>query len=236
MQEDPIPKPPKELKINPEFDPEALISKTPLAAAQLTKSYGGHCVLNSVDFALGPTSRVLLIGPNGAGKSTLLKILAGREQSDSGAVTLAASVTVGHLDQEQETLDVRGTLFDAYRGDRVGDWEELKAELLGYGLFAYEDLLKPAAALSVGQKRKLQIARLIAQCANLLLLDEPTNHVSLDVLEQFETALLEFPGPVLAISHDRRFIERFCADASRADVWEMREGNLRRVTERVWAA
>ncbi|MCB9148358.1 MAG: ABC-F family ATP-binding cassette domain-containing protein [Caldilineaceae bacterium] len=236
IEEDPIPKPPKELKINPEFDPDALVSKTPLTASQLTKSYGGHCVLNEVDLALGSTSRVLLIGPNGAGKSTLLKILAGREQPDSGDVTLAASVTVGHLDQEQETLDVSGTLFDAYRGARVGDWEELKAELLGYGLFVYEDLHKPAAALSVGQKRKLQIARLIAQGANLLLLDEPTNHVSLDVLEQFETALLEFPGPVLAISHDRRFIERFCANESRADVWEMRDGNLRRVTEKVWEA
>ncbi|MCB0098223.1 MAG: ABC-F family ATP-binding cassette domain-containing protein, partial [Caldilineaceae bacterium] len=87
IEEDPIPKPPKELKINPEFDPDALVSKTPLTASQLTKSYGGHCVLNEVDLALGSTSRVLLIGPNGAGKSTLLKILAGREQPDNGAVT-----------------------------------------------------------------------------------------------------------------------------------------------------
>ncbi|MCB0081238.1 MAG: ATP-binding cassette domain-containing protein, partial [Caldilineaceae bacterium] len=133
--------------------------------------------LKDVSFTINHGEVVGLIGRNGAGKSTLLKILAGREQPDNGAVTLAASVTVGHLDQEQETLDVRGTLFDAYRGDRVGDWEELKAELLGYGLFVYEDLHKPAAALSVGQKRKLQIARLIAQGANLLLLDEPTNHV-----------------------------------------------------------
>jgi macrolide transport system ATP-binding/permease protein len=84
-------------------------------------------------------------------------------------------------------------------------------------------LLKPAATLSVGQKRKLQIAKLMAQKANLLLLDEPTNHISLDVLEEFEQALLDFAGPVVAISHDRRFIERFANE-----IWEMRDGRLTR--------
>ena len=77
--------------------------------------------------------------------------------------------------------------------------------------------------LSVGQKRKLQIARLIARQANLLLLDEPTNHISLDVLEEFEKALLNFPGPIIAISHDRRFIERFANE-----IWEMKDGRLSR--------
>ncbi len=78
-------------------------------------------------------------------------------------------------------------------------------------------------SLSVGQKRKLQIAQLMASRANLLLLDEPTNHISLDVLEEFEAALLDFRGAIVAVSHDRRFIERF-AD----QVWEMREGRLAR--------
>jgi macrolide transport system ATP-binding/permease protein len=73
----------------------------------------------------------------------------------------------------------------------------------------------------VGQKRKLQIAGLMAQQANLLLLDEPTNHISLDVVEEFEQALLDFAGPVVAISHDRRFIERISHE-----IWEMREGRL----------
>ncbi|MEM7534719.1 MAG: ATP-binding cassette domain-containing protein, partial [Chloroflexota bacterium] len=98
-----------------------------------------------------------------------------------------------------------------------------KTELLQYGLFAYEDIMKEVAVLSAGQKRKLQIARLIAQQANLLLLDEPTNHISLDVLEEFESALLAFPGPVIAISHDRRFLERFANE-----IWEIRDGTLRR--------
>ena len=108
---------------------------------------------------------------------------------------MAPSAVIGYLDQEQETLPTAGTLYEAYAAGRIGDWETLKTELLQFGLFAYPDLHKPVAGLSAGQKRKLQFARLMAQQANLLLLDEPTNHVSLDVLEEFETALCDFPRP-----------------------------------------
>lgn len=223
IEEDPIPKPPSELKINPDFDPQALTSKTPITVDRVSKAYGGHCVLDTVSCTVEPHSRIVIIGPNGAGKSTLLQIMAGVVQPDAGTVDVAPSVVLGHLDQEQETLVTRGTLFDVYRDGRIGEWEEFKAELLGYGLFTWPDLMKPAATLSVGQKRKLQIAKLMAQKANLLLLDEPTNHISLDVLEEFEQALLDFAGPVVAISHDRRFIERFANE-----IWTMHDGRLTR--------
>jgi len=223
LEEDPIPKPPAELKINPDFDPQVLTTKTPISVTGISKRYGGQLVLDEVTCAVEPTSRIVIIGPNGAGKSTLLKILAGQLTPDQGTVEVAASVVLGHLDQEQETLVTSGTLFDVYRNGRVGDLEEFKAELLGYGLFTWPDLGKDAAVLSVGQKRKLQIAGLMAQHANLLLLDEPTNHISLDVVEEFEQALLAFAGPVVAISHDRRFIERFANE-----IWEMRDGRLTR--------
>lgn len=223
IEEDPIPKPPAALKINPDFDPQVLTSKTPITVTAVSKAYGSQRVLDKVSCTVEPHSRIVIIGPNGAGKSTLLKIMAGVALPDSGLVDVAPSVVLGHLDQEQETLVTAGTLFDVYRDGRVGDWEEFKAELLGYGLFTWPDLLKPAATLSVGQKRKLQIANLMAQKANLLLLDEPTNHISLDVLEEFEQALLDFAGPVVAISHDRRFIERFANE-----IWEMRDGRLTR--------
>lgn len=223
IEEDPIPKPPSALKINPDFDPQGLTTKTPITVIDVSKRYGNQCVLDHVTCAVEPTSRIVIIGPNGAGKSTLLKIMADELKSDTGTVDIAASVVLGHLDQEQETLVTEGTLFDVYRDGRIGDPEEIKAELLGYGLFMWPDLGKSAAVLSVGQKRKLQIAGLIAQQANLLLLDEPTNHISLDVVEEFEKALLDFPGPVVAISHDRRFIERFANE-----IWEMHDGQLRR--------
>jgi len=221
LEADPIPKPPAPLHINPEFDPARLVNRTPLAVSQVTVAYAGRHVLDDVTVALGAQDRIVIVGPNGAGKSTLLKVLAGRLKPDAGAVTAATSTVVGYLDQEQESLPADGTLYEAYTTGRVGDWEELKAELMSYHLFPFPDLLKPVASLSIGQQRKLQLALLMAARANVLLLDEPTNHISLDVLEEFEAALLDFRGAIVAISHDRRFIERF-AD----QVWEMQAGRL----------
>ncbi|MBX3000030.1 MAG: ABC-F type ribosomal protection protein [Caldilineaceae bacterium] len=221
LEADPIPEPPQRLIINPNFNPQTLTSASPLTASQLRKAYGDEIVLDDVTFALSASSRVVIVGPNGAGKSTLLRILAGIDSADQGEVTRAGSVIIGYLDQEQETLDPSLTLFEVYRQGLTGHFEEIKAALLRYHLFTWPDLMKKVGALSIGQKRKLQIARLMAVGANLLLLDEPTNHISFDVLEEFEAALLDFPGPVLAVSHDRRFIQRF-AD----EIWEVRDGKL----------
>lgn len=221
LEANPIPRPPSELTINPEFDPQTLVSKTPLSASNLRKSYGSQLILDGVSCAIEPTSRIVITGPNGAGKSTLLKVLAGVERPDEGEIVVAASVVIGYLDQEQAEMTGEQTLLEAYRAGRIGDAETIKAELLQYGLFTWPDLQKPVGALSVGQKRKLQLARLIAQQANLLLLDEPTNHISLDVLEEFETALARFPGPIVAISHDRHFIQRFAGE-----IWALEAGKL----------
>lgn len=223
IEEDPIPKPPRRLEINPEFDPAALTAHIPLVATGLTKRYGTKSILTQADVTIDATSRIVVVGPNGAGKSTLLRILAGREQPDAGDVHTAAGAIVGYLDQEQSDLDPDATVFDAFRADRVGEYETFKAELLSYGLFTYPDLGKPIRTLSVGQKRKLQLARLLTQRANLLLLDEPTNHISLDVLEEFETALAGFAGPIVAVSHDRRFIEQFAQE-----IWHVDQGQIRR--------
>jgi macrolide transport system ATP-binding/permease protein len=223
IEEDPIPKPPRKLEINPTFDPEALVSRTPLLASGLHKGYGQQTILDDVSLAIEASSRVVIVGPNGAGKSTLLRILAGIEQADRGSVTRAPSVVLGYLDQEQQTLDPHQSVFESFRAGRAGEYEEFKAELLGYGLFTYPELEKPVGSLSVGQKRKLQVASLLTLRANLLLLDEPTNHISLDVLEEFEQALSNFAGPVIAVSHDRRFIQRFAHE-----IWELSDGKLKR--------
>jgi len=221
IEDDPVARPPQPLRINSDFDPAQLANKTPISLSQVRVAYGERVLLDDITLAVGAGERIVLVGPNGAGKTTLLKIMARRFAPDAGDVTTAASTVIGYLDQEQETLPARGTLYDAYVGERSGEWEELKVELLRYGLFTWPDLLKPVASLSVGQKRKLQIAQLMASRANLLLLDEPTNHISLDVLEQFEAALLQFSGAIVAISHDRRFIERVAQQ-----VWELRAGRL----------
>src|SRR5690606_1014489 len=223
IEADPIPKPPRRLEINPEFDPAALTTHVPLVATGLVKRYGGKVVLEQADVVVDANSRIVIIGPNGAGKSTLLRILARHEQPDAGEVRTAAGVIVGYLDQEQVDLAPDATVFEVFRNGRPGDYETFKAELLGYGLFTYPDLAKPVHTLSVGQKRKLQLARLLTQRANLLLLDEPTNHISLDVLEEFETALAGFAGPIVAVSHDRRFIQRFAQE-----IWHVDQGRVRR--------
>jgi len=224
IEEDPIPRPPRELRINPSFDPQAMVSNAPLVISGVEKRYGPNQVLAGVDLTVDAHTRAVIVGPNGAGKSTLLKIIAGLERPDAGSVSIGGSVVIGHLDQEQETLrDQNRTALEAYKNGRSGDPEEIKAELLGYGLFTYPELLRNVADLSIGQKRKLQIACLIAMQANLLLLDEPTNHVSMDVLERFEQALLAFRGPIIAVSHDRHFIRRFANE-----IWELEESRLQR--------
>jgi macrolide transport system ATP-binding/permease protein len=221
IEADPIPQPPAPLRFNPDFDPQALKGRMPMVASGLSKAYGTRNILHDVSFTVGVHSRIVLVGPNGAGKSTLLKILLKREAADSGEVTINPAVRVGYLSQEQDTLDPAKTLFEAYREGLPEADQQLKATLIKSGLFRYDDFGKLVGQLSSGQRRKLQIARLIAGRANLLVLDEPTNDVSFDVLEALETALHDFPGPVIAASHDRRFMQQFGGE-----VWEMREGEV----------
>jgi macrolide transport system ATP-binding/permease protein len=107
------------------------------------------------------------------------------------------------------TFDPALTLFEAYSAGLEGSEQQRKTALIKSGLFRYEDFERPVSGLSSGQRRKLQIARLIGERSNLLLLDEPTNYVSFDVLEGLEAALRDFPGPIIAATHDRRFMQGF---------------------------
>ncbi len=221
IESDPVPKPPDELCFDPTFDPSALRGHTPLLVSRLSKRYGERVLLHDLSFTLGPRSRIVLVGPNGCGKSTLLKILVGLEAPDSGEVIINPQVTLGYLDQAQDYLDPQRTVFDVYRQGLPGHDQQHIAILLSSGLFRYDEIRRQIGDLSSGQKRKLQIARIMAERANLLLLDEPTNYVSFDVLESLEDALRDFPGPIVAASHDRRFLERFGQE-----VWELRGGEL----------
>ena len=209
IEADPIPKPPRRLQAHPYFNTGHLQSREVVSATGLGKSLGGRCILRDVNFTLAPTARVVLTGPNGAGKTTLLKLIMGLETPGDGAVRLAAGVRLGYLPQEPDLPDLSKTVLEAYRYGQVGYEDEFVAKLIGYGLFRLEDISKTIGQLSVGQRRKLEIARLLAEQPNVLLLDEPTNYISLDVLEAFEAAVLKFPGPVIAVSHDRLFMQRF---------------------------
>lgn len=221
IMENPVPQPPAPLHFDPRFDPNALRGHFPLVASNLDKAFGAHCILESISFTLEAHGRIVLAGPNGAGKSTLLKILAGVEKPDHGEVYINPAVRIGYLDQEGMDFEPTLTLFEAYKQNMEGPEQGMKTALIKSGLFRYEDFERPVSGLSSGQRRKLQIARLIGGRANLLLLDEPTNFVSFDVLEALEIALRDFPGPVIAASHDRRFMQNFDGE-----IWALESGHL----------
>jgi macrolide transport system ATP-binding/permease protein len=221
IEANPIPRPPEPLHFDPVFDPQMLKGRMPMIVSGVTKAFGERVVLDDVSFTLGLHSRVVLVGPNGAGKTTLLKILVGGDRADRGEVYLNPAVKIGYLDQEGANLDPAKTVLEAFAEGMAYTQQQLITMLLRGGLFRYDDLSKQVGQLSSGQRRKVQIARLIAGQANLLVLDEPTNYVSFDVLEGLEEALRDFPGPVIDASHDRRFIEQF-----QGDVWEMRDGEV----------
>lgn len=226
IEADPIPRPPEPLRFHAALASDKGVARHPLIASNLFKRYDDQPILNGVDLTLGATDRVVIVAPNGAGKSTLLRILAGAETPDSGEVFRARSARFGYLDQEGESLPKSGTVMEVYSAGRDEPHEALKAELLRFGLFRYDEINEAVTGLSTGQRRKLQLALLIASRPNVLLLDEPTNHVSFDVVEGFEAALADFPGAILAISHDRRFIERFTGEMG-GTLWQLETGRLR---------
>jgi macrolide transport system ATP-binding/permease protein len=156
--------------------------------------------------------RLLVTGPNGAGKTTLLRVLAGELRPDSGTVRHAERMRVGYLPQELPAVPTGRSLLAAYAEGRRGSWEEHTDRLLGLGLFREEDLEVPVWSLSVGQRRRLELARLLSTPVDLLVLDEPTNHVALSLVEDLEAALSGYDGAVVAVSHDRRFRSGFGGD------------------------
>ncbi|MFE4460960.1 ATP-binding cassette domain-containing protein, partial [Nocardia tengchongensis] len=156
---------------------------------------------------IGAADRVLVTGPNGAGKTTLLRLLAGELAADSGAVTVRGRV--GHLRQEESVGSADQTVLDAFAAGRVGYPDEHADALLALGLFRPADLVLRLGELSYGQRRRVELARLVTDPVDLLLLDEPTNHLSPGLVEDLEQALDGYTGAVVLVTHDRRMRQRF---------------------------
>ncbi len=167
-------------------------------------------LLSSTNFTLSKGERVVLLGENGSGKSTLLKIIGGKLKPNSGTITISPDVVLGFLDQEQETLDLSKSPFDflCEHSNPTNKTHEIIDHLNKFGIVYSHDLYSPLKSLSIGCRRKVQLAFMTLKGANVLLLDEPSNHIDFVSLEKIEEELLKFNGAILAISHDRYFIKK----------------------------
>ncbi|MFK7697009.1 ribosomal protection-like ABC-F family protein [Paenibacillus sp. HJGM_3] len=161
-----------------------------------------------VSFELRRGETVALIGPNGVGKSTLLKTLIGDRQPDAGTLLWGTHVDMAYYDQEQAGLNPRHTVLDELWNAYPHMEEARIRTVLGNFLFSGEDVFKPIDALSGGEKARVSLAKLMLQQANLLILDEPTNHLDLFSKEVLESALMDYDGTLLFISHDRYFLNK----------------------------
>ncbi|MGG0026228.1 ABC-F family ATP-binding cassette domain-containing protein [Bacillus inaquosorum] len=180
-----------------------------LRVQDLTISYENQPpLLTEVSFMLTRGESAALVGPNGIGKSTLLKTLMDTLKPDQGTISYGSNVSVGYYDQEQAELTSSKRVLDELWDEYPGLPEKEIRTCLGNFLFSGDDVLKPVHSLSGGEKARLALAKLMLQKANFLILDEPTNHLDLDSKEVLENALIDYPGTLLFVSHDRYFINR----------------------------
>lgn len=177
----------------------------------LSKSFEDCVIVKDLDFTLMRGDRLGLIGRNGAGKSTLIKLLLGKIQPDAGTVKLGTNIKLAYFDQLREQLDLTKTVAETISPG--SDWVEIGGErkhiiaYLGDFLFPPRRANVPVSSLSGGERNRLLLARLFALPANLLVLDEPTNDLDIDSLELLEQTLAVYPGTIILVSHDRRFLD-----------------------------
>jgi ATP-binding cassette subfamily F protein 3 len=174
----------------------------------LSVGYGDHAVSKNVSLKLYRTESLALVGPNGVGKSTLLKTIIKELPALAGDIHYGTGIQFGYYDQEQANLKGNKLVLNELWDDYPQVNEKDIRGVLGRFLFTGDDVLKPVSTLSGGEKARVALAKLMMQKANVLLLDEPTNHLDLDSKEVLENALIDYPGTLLFVSHDRYFMNR----------------------------
>ena len=179
-----------------------------MSVTGLSKRYPGKTLFEDVTFEVKKHDRLFICGQNGCGKSTLIKILAGRIMADQGFVAPGYNVRIGYYDQENQDLHPESTVLDELWDAYPGMTETTLRSTLALFLFKGEDVEKKVSVLSGGEKARLTLARLMLSKMNLLILDEPTNHLDIPSREILENALSEFNGTIIAVSHDRYFMNK----------------------------
>jgi sulfate-transporting ATPase len=178
----------------------------------VSKSFGDKLLIDDVSFKVPPGAIVGVIGPNGAGKSTLFKLIIGQETPDQGEVKLGHTVQLAYVDQSRDNLDAKKNVWQEVSGGAdiitIGRYELQSRAYIGRFNFKGTDQQKLVGSLSGGERGRLHLAKTLMQGGNVLLLDEPSNDLDVETLRALEDAMLEFPGCVMVISHDRWFLDR----------------------------
>ena len=178
----------------------------------LSKSYGDRTLIDDLSFSIPKGAIVGIIGANGAGKSTLFRMLSGKEQPDSGSITLGETVVLASVDQFRDAMDDKKTVWEEVSNGQdiltIGNFEIPSRAYVGRFNFKGVDQQKRVGELSGGERGRLHLAKLLQAGGNVLLLDEPTNDLDVETLRALQNAILEFPGCAMVISHDRWFLDR----------------------------
>ncbi|HAP77425.1 MAG TPA: energy-dependent translational throttle protein EttA, partial [Acidimicrobiaceae bacterium] len=188
------------------------LGDTVINVEHLRKGFGDRLLIEDLSFSLPRAGIVGVIGPNGAGKTTLFKMLTGQEQPDDGTVVVGDTVELAYVDQSRDSLDPDKTVFEEITGGvehmKIGNKEIHGRAYCASFNFKGSDQQKLVGKLSGGERNRVHLAKLLKSGGNVLLLDEPTNDLDVDTLRALETALENFPGCAVVISHDRWFLDR----------------------------
>ncbi len=216
-------KPQEEDTVRFRFETRRRTGDDVLITEGLSKGYGDRVLFRDLKMHVRAGDRIALIGDNGTGKSTLLKCLTGGEKPDAGVIRWGSGVDLGYYDQHQAGLHENKTVLDEV-WDRFPRMEQYEVRgALGLFLFTGDDVFAPVSTLSGGEKGRVALTELMLRKDNVLLLDEPTNHLDMDSREVLEEALDGFPGTIIAVSHDRYFINRFADRVWVLDGQEIKE-------------
>jgi ATP-binding cassette subfamily F protein 3 len=222
QNQDRIERPGHQWQLKLDFTNDDSGARRVLSLEGVAMSFDEDTLFRDVTLTLIHRQRIALIGANGTGKTTLLRMINGELAPTAGHIHLGAGVKLGYVSQEQKILDPDSTPYDAIRA-AAEDMDQTEARsFLHFFLFSGDDVFIKIKSLSFGERARLMLALLVVQGCNFLLLDEPLNHLDLPSRERFEQALSQFPGTMLAVVHDRTFIQRIATG-----IWEIKEGRIR---------
>ncbi len=200
--------PPKKSKeANISFNVKNVIDKSPLSVSDLTFSYDTKRLIHKLNFSLYPDERFIIVGKNGVGKTTLLKLIAGILKPLNGKINLASKTILAYYAQEQENLNLNNTIIEEVNSNEYTE-KQLRA-LLGNFKFSGDKVFQIIGTLSPGERSRLSLLKLCMKKPNLMLLDEPTNHLDIQTKRILASALLDYKGTILMVSHDWEFLKEF---------------------------